>query len=63
MYRPKRTSLRKDSVIGVRVSDDEMARIKDSAREAGLTLSSWSREIIIDYLRMVDSQSQEKAES
>jgi predicted DNA binding CopG/RHH family protein len=54
MFRPTRSKLRKDAVIGVRISDDEMNKIKVSAMESGLTLSSWCREIILDYIKMSD---------
>ena len=63
MYVPTRKALRKDLVIGVRISEQEMALIRDSAHDAGLTLSSWCREIILDYLRMAESQGKRKVQS
>lgn len=63
MYVPTRKSLRKDLVVGVRISEDEMSLIRDSAHDAGLTLSSWCREIILDYLRMAESQGKRKRQS
>ena len=61
MYVPTRKALRKDLVVGVRISEDEMSLIRDSAHDAGLTLSSWCREIILDYLRMAESQEKRKS--
>jgi predicted DNA binding CopG/RHH family protein len=60
MYVPTRKALRKDLVVGVRISEYEMDLIKDSAHDAGLTLSSWCREIILDYLRMQSAQKPQK---
>ena len=63
MYVPTRKTLRKDLVVGVRISEDEMSLIRDSAHDAGLTLSSWCREIILDYLRMAESQGKRKRQN
>lgn len=52
MYQPKRKNLRRDNVIAVRISEAEFERIKRNASEAQLTLSSWCREIIKDYLEL-----------
>lgn len=52
MYQPKRSKIRKDNVVGLRISEEEYAQVKNSAIESGLTMSSWCREIILDYLRM-----------
>lgn len=52
MYQPKRSKLRKDNVVGLRISEEEYEKIKNSAMMTGLTMSSWCREIILDYLRM-----------
>lgn len=54
MFQPKRSKLRKDSVVGLRISEEEYEKIKNSAMMTGLTMSSWCREIILDYLRMQD---------
>lgn len=54
MFQPRRSKLRKDSVVGLRISEEEYEKIKNSAMVTGLTMSSWCREIILDYLRMQD---------
>lgn len=56
MYQPKRENLRKDSVIALRVSEREFDTIKHKATETGISLSSWCREIILDYLRMQQNE-------
>lgn len=61
MYRPTRSKLRKDAVIGVRISDDEMEKIKVSAMHSGLSLSSWCREILLDYLKMQEQRKPKKS--
>lgn len=62
MYQPKRSKLRKDYVVGLRISEEEYDRIKSSAMLTGLTMSSWCREIIIDYLRMQEEFTENSGE-
>jgi predicted DNA binding CopG/RHH family protein len=62
MYQPKRSKLRKDNVVGLRISEEEYDRIKNSAMLTGLTMSSWCREIILDYLRMQEEFTENSGE-
>lgn len=62
MYQPKRSKLRKDNVVGLRISEEEYEKIKTSAIMTGLTMSSWCREIILDYLRMQEEFVQNSGE-
>lgn len=50
MYHPKRKDIRKDCVIGVRLTKSEMQRVKSRASASRISLSSWAREIINAYL-------------
>lgn len=52
MHQKKRKSLRCDNVIALRVTDEELEKIKSMSLSDGLTLSSWCREIIKDYFAM-----------
>lgn len=56
MYQPKRSSLRRDKVIGVRLTEEEMRLAQKQASRSCISLSSWAREILRDYLKMVESE-------
>lgn len=56
MYQPKRSSLRRDKVIGVRLTEEEMKLAQKQASKSCISLSSWAREILRDYLKLVKSE-------
>lgn len=56
MYQPKRCELRRDKVIGVRLTEKEMRLAQKQACKSCISLSSWAREILRDYLKMVESE-------
>ena len=58
MYQPRRKNIRRDKVVGVRLTETEMEKAKHFAGVSCISLSSWAREIITDYLRMVESEAQ-----
>lgn len=60
MYQPKRKNIRRDCVIGVRLTEVEMERAKERAGVSCISLSSWAREIIRDYLELSKEDSKEQ---
>ena len=56
MYRPKRSDLRRDKVIGVRLTEEEMKLAQKHANCSCISLSSWAREILRDYLKMLENE-------
>lgn len=56
MYQPKRKNIRRDCVIGVRLTEAEMEKAKKHAGVSCISLSSWAREIIKDYLDLCSAE-------
>ena len=60
MYQPKRKHMRRDHVIGVRLTEAEMMKAKEKASVSCISLSSWAREIIKDYLSLCSEAEKEQ---
>ena len=46
-----RATLRKDCLVGVRLTEAEYKEFSKLACESGLSLSSYAREIILNYIK------------
>lgn len=46
-----RNTLRKDCLVGVRLTEAEYKEFSKLACESGLSLSSYAREIILNYIK------------